>query len=264
MSTSSAFNKLSMATGAAFVALSFTAIQAGSAQAAILDFDEPGLSPGQKVTNQEVQGVRLGVFDQGTTGGQPRDLMIYNSACGGAASNCTGEDDDLFKPRLGNTLIISEDNDSSDPDDSAFGGTFTFDFGQSVVLDELTLLDIELFDPVRVTTFSESGNQEFNFFGRGNNLISSFSGFGNDRVNRLNVTVVNSAAVSAVSYNRFQSPPDFQTPPNFETPPYFETPPNVPGAPEPLTVFGSVTALGFGGWLKKKHARKDNKATPKA
>lgn len=47
--------------------------------------------------------------------------MVFDATCGGGpASNCTGGDADLYLPGQGGVLIISEDGDSSDPDD--FGG----------------------------------------------------------------------------------------------------------------------------------------------
>ena len=36
-------------------------------------------------------------------------------------SLCSGEDWDLYLPSLGNTLIITEDGDASDPDDAVNG-----------------------------------------------------------------------------------------------------------------------------------------------
>ncbi|MGH8934748.1 MAG: hypothetical protein ACRDXD_00505 [Acidimicrobiia bacterium] len=52
--------------------------------------------------------------------------MIFDAECVGG---CTGDDDDLHFPGQGNVLIISEDLDSSDPDDADVNGAFfTFDF----------------------------------------------------------------------------------------------------------------------------------------
>lgn len=50
--------------------------------------------------------------------------MIFDSDCPGG---CSGDDPDL-NSNNGKVLIITEDFDSSDPDDSAFGGTLEFDF----------------------------------------------------------------------------------------------------------------------------------------
>lgn len=74
--------------------------------------------------------------------------MIFDATCepGGTASDCSGGDSDLFQPSLGNVLIISEDLDSSDPDDADEAGAFfKFDFsgwGTGVV----TVLSIDVLD----------------------------------------------------------------------------------------------------------------------
>lgn len=63
--------------------------------------------------------------------------MIFDSA------NPTGGDDDLASDTLGGLLIISEDGDSSDPDDYYCGGTLAFDFDDPVRIKSLTFKDIE-------------------------------------------------------------------------------------------------------------------------
>lgn len=68
-------------------------------------------------------------FDKFLTHSVNNQAMIFDSA------NPTGGDGDLatgpgtnIPESLGNLLIISEDMDASDPDDSRYGGTFVFDF----------------------------------------------------------------------------------------------------------------------------------------
>ena len=70
------------------------------------------------------------------TGGASQ-AMIFDS------SNPTGEDDDLASDTLNGLLIISEDGDSSDPDDNATGGSIFFDFEDLVRVKSLTFKDIE-------------------------------------------------------------------------------------------------------------------------
>ena len=70
------------------------------------------------------------------TGGSGQ-AMIFDSA------NPTGGDSDLASDTLGGVLIISEDGDSSDPDDYACGGTLAFDFDAPVRIKQLTFKDIE-------------------------------------------------------------------------------------------------------------------------
>ena len=76
--------------------------------------------------------------------------MIFDATCtpGGTAADCTGDDGDLYHPAWGNILIISEDMDSSDPDDADLPLTyFTFvyaDWGPgSVTVDTFDVQDIE-------------------------------------------------------------------------------------------------------------------------
>lgn len=57
-------------------------------------------------------------------------------------NNNTGNDGDL-DVFLGNVLIISEDNDSQDPDDNADGGIFYFNFDFPVNLESVDVVDIE-------------------------------------------------------------------------------------------------------------------------
>jgi len=62
--------------------------------------------------------------------GGSNSAMIFDSTCGGNATGCSGGDNDLYKPMLGNSLIISEDGDGSDPDDAKDGGILEFDFSE--------------------------------------------------------------------------------------------------------------------------------------
>lgn len=73
----------------------------------------------------------------GDGAGSANDAMIFDSA------NPTGGDWDLGFANQGNLIIISEDGDSSDPDDNAGGGTITFDFDNPSDLHDIKLMDIE-------------------------------------------------------------------------------------------------------------------------
>ncbi|NJL56635.1 hypothetical protein HC928_16830 [bacterium] len=76
--------------------------------------------------------------------------MIFDTA------NPTGGDQDLAFDSLGNVLIISEDSDSSDPDDALMGGTLRFEFDDLVNVESIGLLDIEE-QGSTVTLFDEAG-----------------------------------------------------------------------------------------------------------
>jgi hypothetical protein len=76
--------------------------------------------------------------------------MIFDAEClpAGTPAGCTGNDGDLFWPDAGNVLIISEDLDSSDPDDADVpGAVFTFDYsnwGTGVVtVHSISVIDVE-------------------------------------------------------------------------------------------------------------------------
>lgn len=99
-----------------------------------LDFS--GLSKGTTVSNQ-FDGVTISAQKSGDGAGSPNDAMIFDS------NHPTGGDHDLEYDGLGNILIISEDNDASDPDDNAGGGVITFDFDAPSDLQNIRLLDIE-------------------------------------------------------------------------------------------------------------------------
>ncbi len=93
-----------------------------------LDFN--ALSAGDLVTDQFVDsGVRI------TSADPAHPVMVFDSA------NPTGDDFDLATPMNGNILILSEDGDSSDPDDNAGGGTFIFDFTGPATINSLDFID---------------------------------------------------------------------------------------------------------------------------
>ncbi|NEQ75144.1 MAG: hypothetical protein F6K23_20110, partial [Okeania sp. SIO2C9] len=100
----------------------------------VIDFETDGLGnalPAGTIIDDEYQ--NLGVTISATEFG----AMIFDSA------NPTGEDPDLATDSEGNILIISEDGDSSDPDDNAGGGVITFDLDNPIELNSINFVDIE-------------------------------------------------------------------------------------------------------------------------
>ena len=93
-----------------------------------VDFNAYGA--GVVVTNQ-IAGVTVSSSDPN------KPPMIFDT------SNPTGGDTDLASTTAGNVLIISEDGDSSDPDDNAGVGSLYFDFDNPARLTSLTFLDTE-------------------------------------------------------------------------------------------------------------------------
>lgn len=122
--------------------------------ATVIDFetDSAGnpLSAGTAITNQyAADGVTFHQIDTKIKGSSTElaDLMVFDTA------NPTGGDNDLATPGyhptntvgLGNVLIISEDNDASDPDDLGAAGRFyvELDPSKQYKVDNVTFLDIE-------------------------------------------------------------------------------------------------------------------------
>lgn len=116
----------------------------------VIDFE--GLSKGE-IADEVSSGSRINAVVNGsvTVSGinskfkaGSNAAMIFDATCEGG---CSGDDDDLKKPGLGNILIINEDLDSEDPDDESEGGQLNFDFSDlgpgKVKVYKLDVLDAE-------------------------------------------------------------------------------------------------------------------------
>ncbi|MDJ0663648.1 MAG: SdrD B-like domain-containing protein [Acidimicrobiia bacterium] len=170
-------------TALAVVALLVTAlvggVGSGTAEAAeqtsVIDF-ESGLNPGDLVSTLSVGTGMVGA-DLGTVSvvGNNPDLpgntaMIFDSTCGGQTvpfaeldrSLCSGDDSDLYLPSLGQTLIVTEDLDPTDPDDELNTTHYwVFDFSAwgpgEVTVNSLTTGDINLVQTGSVTFYDSTG-----------------------------------------------------------------------------------------------------------
>ena len=179
-----------------FIVLAFAALIAivtsslvGANGALVIDFED--LVAGTVVTTLTTGGggisgdpvtgfVAVNGFDPTLAGNR---AMVFDSACppGGVPTDCSGGDFDLGTPNeafggpgvgsggtsndaaLGNILILSEDLDSSDPDDADNEGSmFEFDFTNfglgAVTVNSITALDIEKSeDGAKVRVYSDLG-----------------------------------------------------------------------------------------------------------
>lgn len=83
--------------------------------------------------------------------GDVNAAMIFDATCppGNVPADCSGNDADLFNPSFGNTLIISEDLDTTDPDDGdVVGSIISFEYsnlgdGAGAFIESLEVQDIE-------------------------------------------------------------------------------------------------------------------------
>ncbi len=103
----------------------------------VLTFNE--LSRGEVVSDQYADlGIHIEAQRSGQSFGQSHnDAMIFDT------SSPTGGDWDLSYQGRGNALIISEDNDSHDPDDNLHGGGIKFRFDTPTDIVSLVVLDAE-------------------------------------------------------------------------------------------------------------------------
>lgn len=95
----------------------------------MINFDEGNLAAGTLVTDQ-FEGLEISTPSE-------FGVMVFDT------NNPTGGDYDLATEDLGNVLIVSEDGDSSDPDDDAAGGTIKIEFDEASTVTSIGLLDIE-------------------------------------------------------------------------------------------------------------------------
>ncbi|WP_298857622.1 hypothetical protein [uncultured Sulfitobacter sp.] len=109
-------------------------VDAPSGDAITVGFE--GLASGDVVDGQ-FEGVTVSAQRAGDDENSQNDAMIFDT------NNPTGGDHDLEYDDRGNALIISEDNDSSDADDNAHGGTMTLDFEVPSEVVSINMLDIE-------------------------------------------------------------------------------------------------------------------------
>jgi hypothetical protein len=102
------------------------------------------LSTSSGMSGDTVSG-SISVFGSEPTFPGTNAAMIFDATCPGY---CSGGDTDLDKPELGKIIIVSEDMDSGDPDDTArYDAHLDFDFSTfgpgTVTVDSVDVLDIE-------------------------------------------------------------------------------------------------------------------------
>ena len=197
-----------------------TAQHRSLAQEVIVDFSgfEKGdrlsnLGNGVSVVAWKRQGSKSGplvpatamIFDTSSPTGDDPDLGTPNEDFGGPGKGKAGKEGKPTENRFfqGNVVIISEDDDSSDPDDHGKGGTLLFTFDVPVDLKEVGLLDNE--EGTIFTAQLASGATVQKIAGQGGDnsyepiLFDGSSPVGAlDRVVQLNITMGGSGAITHI------------------------------------------------------------------
>jgi cysteine-rich repeat protein len=168
----------------------------------------------------------------GVNPGFPGDnaAMIYDSSCppGSIRQDCSGGDPDLGTPNetfggpgrgaggelgqptendtaQGNLLIVSEDLDSSDPDDAdVVGSMLVFDFSAlgSVRVESIVLIDVEPTEPNTVVRFNDDPFTDVELPDTGDNgkIVFDFGGGPVGGVTKMTVMINGSGAIDSVIF----------------------------------------------------------------
>ena len=132
-------------------------------------------------------GLSLMIFDTENPTGNDFDLGTPNQDFGGPGVGAAGG---LGQPGennvgLGNALIISEDGDSSDPDDDGDGGIMIFIFDEAVEVRQIQTLDADDNSPGVVRLYDDPA-------GGAANLIATFTGvaYGENSFELIDITTL--------------------------------------------------------------------------
>ncbi|MDT0683954.1 Hint domain-containing protein [Roseicyclus sp. F158] len=146
------------------------------------------LHKGDLVSNQyEEYGVRISSADPN------HPPMIFDTA------HPTGGDYDLGTHYQGKALILSEDGDSSDPDDNAGGGTIALDFASPSEVNSFRVIDTEEGGTVKFFAADGSLIRSAELPHTGNGGICEVN-FGVEDVSRMEITLNGSGAIDDVCY----------------------------------------------------------------
>ncbi|NEP03262.1 MAG: hypothetical protein F6K58_32420, partial [Symploca sp. SIO2E9] len=183
----------------------------------VLDFETDGsgnsLSPGTVINDQYQNfGITIStpshpfgamLFNSNEPTGGDFDLGTPNQAFGGSGKGTGGE---ANKPgensrAQNNILIISEDGDSTDPDDNATGGTLRFDWENPVNIDYIEILDADSNQSGSIITYDLEGNElnTYEIPNLGDNGLQRIL-INNESVARVDVNLVTSGAITEISF----------------------------------------------------------------
>jgi len=178
--------------------VSFDSLEVGSS---VSDLGS-GMTVSAQKRNRKVGPLVAGeamIFDSQNPTGGDFDLGTPHNSVGGPGMGNAGKPKRLF-PNIepqGRVLIISEDNDGSDPDDNKFGGVLTFVFGTPIDLDSMGLLDNNQGAMFEIFT-SDGGISSIENYNGGHNSFELVK-IGKPQVTKIVVTFYGSAAITQIN-----------------------------------------------------------------
>jgi hypothetical protein len=144
----------------------------------------------------------LMIFDSENPTGGDTDLGTPNENFGGPGIGTGGESGaGVNDVGLGKVLIISSDNNSSNPNDYANGGTITINFIDEVYFRNIKILDSE--QSVNVKTFDSNNNQiaSYDSIVLGDNSVETI--ITNDfNTKKVEITFIGSGAIAEFCYDK--------------------------------------------------------------
>ncbi|MEP6065164.1 MAG: SdrD B-like domain-containing protein, partial [Paracoccaceae bacterium] len=174
--------------------LSFEPVEQQQEPDGLVCLDFEGLAAGTVIGNQ-FDGVTISAQRDGEGGSNsssPNDAMIFDGA------NPTGGDTDLTASG-DNVLIISEDNDSNDPDDNRDGGTIWFKFDLPATISSINVLDAEEGGVIRLLNENGQLIQEITIPSGLDGGIQTIN-IGVDGVAQIDLTLNGSGAIDDLKY----------------------------------------------------------------
>ncbi|MEO0803768.1 MAG: hypothetical protein AAFY57_16025 [Cyanobacteria bacterium J06642_2] len=232
-----------------------TAMMPFAASASTIGFSTKVWKPGSIIDGQTLQGVTFGVNQSGG-----KHLMLFNSWCKRDPSKCSGGDSDLYAPSLGYTLIVSADNNSSNPNDRFRGGTVTLDFGEEVLFEGWTALDTQRGVTAKIYRDDVLVLQETIFTEDNGISVQDYSNF-SLTADRAEFELTSAGALDKFKFTRLPSHTEFVTSDAIASvtadPVFFPdstalASANATAAPEPMTAVGALVALGWGTRMLRK------------
>lgn len=147
------------------------------------------------------------IFDSANPTGADEDLGAPNKSFGGPGVGQAGKKGKLFANKVpqGNVLIVSEDENASNPDDNSFGGMLNFYFDPPRYINTIGLLDNDEGTIFTVMTSDGDSSVLFDYSG-GDNSFENVA-VGKPSVKQVTVTFEGSGGISSIGFEKLTCSP---------------------------------------------------------